>query len=118
MILFQAPSPALRPATPVAGAGGDCLNTLLYVGLGLVAVGLVITFVGLGEKGFRTVEFQLVGPGLVLGGLVMAVLRVVCCVGQPWVGGSERSVVLSTRDQQESRDGADLHSMVASGGGR
>ena len=89
MILFQAPSPAIaRPATPVAG--GDCLNTLLYVGLGLVAVGLVITFVGLGEKGFRTVELQLVGPGLVLAGLVMTLLRIVCCaVPVGWGGGRD-----------------------------
>ncbi len=28
-------------------------NVILYVGLGMVAIGLVITFVGLGDKGFR-----------------------------------------------------------------
>ena len=31
-------------------------NVVLYVGLGMVAIGLVITFVGLGDKGFRLVE--------------------------------------------------------------
>ena len=34
---------------------------VLYVGLGMVAIGLVITFVGLGDKGFQTVELKLIG---------------------------------------------------------
>ena len=46
----------------------------------MVAIGLVITFVGLGEKGFKTVEMKLVGPGLVVGGLVLALLRILCCL--------------------------------------
>jgi hypothetical protein len=29
---------------------------LLYVGLGLVCIGLIITVVGLGEKGFQTLQ--------------------------------------------------------------
>ena len=41
-------------------AGGG--HTVLYIGLGLVAVGLVISCVGLGERGFLTVELQVVGP--------------------------------------------------------
>ena len=41
------------------------VSALLYVGLGLVAVGMVITFVGLGEKGFKSFQLRLVGPGLV-----------------------------------------------------
>ena len=40
-------------------AGGG--HTVLYIGLGLVAVGLVISCVGLGERGFLTVELQVVG---------------------------------------------------------
>ena len=28
-------------------------NVVLYVGLGMIAIGLVITFVGIGDKGFR-----------------------------------------------------------------
>ena len=36
-------------------------NVVLYVGLGMVAIGLVITFVGLGDKGFQTVELKLIG---------------------------------------------------------
>ena len=40
-------------------------NVILYLGLGMVAVGLVITFVGLGDKGFKTLELKLIGPSLV-----------------------------------------------------
>ena len=42
----------------------------------MVAVGLVITFVGLGEKGFRTTELQIIGPGLVGGGVILAIVRI------------------------------------------
>lgn len=40
-------------------------NAFLYVGLGTVAIGLVIAFVGTGEKGFKTVELRLIGPSLI-----------------------------------------------------
>lgn len=40
-------------------------NAFLYVGLGTVALGLVILFVGTGEKGFKTVELRLIGPLLI-----------------------------------------------------
>ncbi len=36
-------------------------NILLYIGLGMLSIGLIITFVGLGDKGFRTLELQLIG---------------------------------------------------------
>ena len=53
--------------SPKSGAldnrGGSYI--ILYIGLGMVAVGLVITFVGLGDKGFKTLELQLVGPSLI-----------------------------------------------------
>ena len=54
-------------------------NLLLYLGLGLVAIGLIITFVGLGEKGFKTVELKLVGPVLVVGGVVLVLVRIMLC---------------------------------------
>ena len=57
----------------------DGLQVLLYVGLGIVAVGLVITCVGLGEKGFRTLELKLVGPCLVAGGVILILLRIFFC---------------------------------------
>lgn len=37
-------------------------NAFLYIGLGTIALGLVIAFVGTGEKGFKTVELRLIGP--------------------------------------------------------
>lgn len=40
-------------------------NAFLYVGLGSIAIGLVIAFVGTGEKGFKTVELRLIGPSLI-----------------------------------------------------
>lgn len=40
-------------------------NAFLYVGLGTIAIGLVIAFVGTGEKGFKTVELRLIGPSLI-----------------------------------------------------
>ena len=52
---------------------------MLYVGLGTVAVGLIITFVGLGEKGFKTVQLKMIGPGLVGCGLVLTVIRIISC---------------------------------------
>ena len=58
------------------------------MGLGMVAIGLVILCMGLGEKGFKTVEMSLVGPGLVVGGLVLSCLRICCC----FVGESLKDV--------------------------
>ena len=54
-------------------------NVVLYVGLGMAAIGLVITFVGLGDKGFRTLELKLIGPSLVGCGVFFALLRVLFC---------------------------------------
>ena len=54
-------------------------NIILYVGLGMISIGLVITFVGLGEKGFRTLELKLIGPSLVGCGVFFALLRVLFC---------------------------------------
>ena len=72
--------PEILPTTSVAGNDHkDNLNVLLYIGLGMVAVGLVITFVGLGEKGFRTTELQMIGPGLVGGGVMLAIFRILLC---------------------------------------
>ncbi|XP_014282410.1 uncharacterized protein [Halyomorpha halys] len=55
-------------------------NALLYVGLGTVAIGLVIAFVGTGEKGFKTLELRLIGPTLIAGGLLCCLLRIFLCV--------------------------------------
>lgn len=37
-------------------------NAFLYIGFGTTALGLVIAFVGTGEKGFKTTELRLIGP--------------------------------------------------------
>jgi len=53
---------------------------LLYVGLGTIAIGLVILFVGTGEKGFKTLELRLIGPTLIGSGLLCCLVRVFLCV--------------------------------------
>lgn len=58
---------------------GGSANVILYVGLGMISVGLVITFVGLGEKGFKTLELKLIGPSLVGCGVFFTLLRVLFC---------------------------------------
>ena len=45
----------------------------------MICIGLVITFVGLGDKGFRTLELKLIGPSLVGCGVFFALLRVLFC---------------------------------------
>ena len=54
---------------------GVGLNIFLYTGLGMVAIGLVLTVVGVGEKGFKTVEMKLLGPALLVVGAVLSILR-------------------------------------------
>jgi hypothetical protein len=46
----------------------------------MVAVGLIITFVGLGDKGFQTLELKLIGPSLVGCGMIFALLRILYCI--------------------------------------
>ena len=41
----------------------------------MVAIGLVLTVVGVGEKGFRTLEMKLLGPALLVVGFVSSLLR-------------------------------------------
>ncbi|KAH8353113.1 hypothetical protein KR084_008983 [Drosophila pseudotakahashii] len=59
-------------------------NAFLYVGLGTVALGLVIAFVGTGEKGFKTTELRLIGPSLIGNtnrlGLICCILRILFCI--------------------------------------
>ena len=47
------------------------INILLYLGFVLVAVGVIITSVGLGDRGFRTLELRMVGPLLLLSLLLL-----------------------------------------------
>ncbi|GLH14824.1 Uncharacterized protein GBIM_19134 [Gryllus bimaculatus] len=62
------------------GHQSEAANALLYVGLGTVAIGLVISFVGTGEKGFKTLELRLIGPSLIGSGLLCCLVRIFLCV--------------------------------------
>lgn len=54
-------------------------NMLLYIGLCAVALGLVIAFVGTGEKGFKTVQLRLIGPIMIGFGTFCCCLRIIFC---------------------------------------
>ena len=45
----------------------------------MMAIGLIITFLGLGDKGFKTLELKLIGPSLVGCGVFFALLRILFC---------------------------------------
>ena len=47
-------------------------DSWLYIGLGLGAVGLVVTVVGLGDKGFQTIELKVVGPSVIFLGILVS----------------------------------------------
>ncbi|KAG6461566.1 hypothetical protein O3G_MSEX012712, partial [Manduca sexta] len=66
----------------VEGANGDTWGVarLLYAGLGTLAVGLVVYFVGTGDKGFKTPALRLVGPSLIVAGLACCLLRIAFCI--------------------------------------
>ena len=82
---------------------------MLYVGLGMAAIGLVISFVDLGDKGFKTIELRLVGPSLLGCGLSLALLQVLyctlpaacrrCCAGKDQAGD------MMNTDKMRSGDG-------------
>lgn len=62
------------------GEVSAAVNTVLYAGLGTTALGLVISFVGAGEKGFLSPELRLVGPSLLCAGLLCCLFRVLLCL--------------------------------------
>jgi len=68
-------------ATPRSIEGGGSADVILYVGLAMISLGLLITFIGIGEgtKGFKTMEMKLIGPSLVGCGVFFAVLRILFC---------------------------------------
>ncbi|CAL4104814.1 unnamed protein product, partial [Meganyctiphanes norvegica] len=55
------------------------VNVVLYVGLGLISIGLIITFVGMGDRGFKTSELKLIGPSLIGCGVLFSILRILFC---------------------------------------
>lgn len=55
------------------------VDILLYLGFILLAIGVIITSVGVGEKGFKTLELQMLGPTLLGLGVMFVLLRVLFC---------------------------------------
>ena len=53
---------------------------ILYCSIGFIMVGLVITVVGLGDKGFQSLELRLMGPIVVMCGVVVASGRIIVCL--------------------------------------
>lgn len=49
------------------------------MGLGTTAIGGVIFFVGTGEKGFKTLELRMIGPTLIVCGILCCIIRVLLC---------------------------------------
>ena len=76
---FQVQEIILHPDEGIENVKTD--NNILFIGLGLTAIGLVTLFTGLGDKGFMTLGLQLVGPCLVLAGALLVVFRVLLCFG-------------------------------------
>ena len=49
----------------VHSQNGSNSSVVLYLGLIISSVGLIIFLVGVGEKGFKSLELQLIGPSLI-----------------------------------------------------
>ncbi len=54
-------------------------DVLLWSGLAVLLTGTVVSFVGLGEKGFRTSYLRLLGPILCATGLAVVIIRIAFC---------------------------------------
>lgn len=54
-------------------------SVILYLGLGMIAVGLVITLVGLGDANFHTLGLKLIGPVLAVLGVLLCGIRILVC---------------------------------------
>ena len=76
-------------------------NVVLYVGLGMICIGLVITFVGLGDKGFKTLELKLIGPSLVGCGVFFALLRILFCTLPSCCKGCMRCCKKKQEDKEQ-----------------
>ncbi|KAK7080710.1 hypothetical protein SK128_020652 [Halocaridina rubra] len=55
------------------------VNIVLYVGFGLITLGLILTFVGIGDHGFKSPELRLIGPSLIGCGILFCLLRLFFC---------------------------------------
>ena len=50
------------------------LNLVLYVGLGIVTLGMIFVALGEGEKGFKSQHLKMVGPAMIVVGLLLALI--------------------------------------------
>ena len=74
-----------KRAAEEAGGGFSACDLLLWLGMAVLVSGLIVSFVGLGEKGFRTNYLRLLGPALCTTGLSAIVIRIFfcCCCCRP-----------------------------------
>ena len=75
-----------KKAAQEAGGGLSACDLLLWLGLAVLVSGLIVSYVGLGEKGFRTSYLRLLGPALCTTGLSAVIIRIVfccCCCMRP-----------------------------------
>lgn len=71
----------VKAKTPRRESSGAAI--VLWVGFGLVVVGVILSVVGGGEDGFAQAELQLIGPSLVGMGIFFCLLRIFACTCGP-----------------------------------
>ena len=53
----------------------------MYIGLALMSIGTTFVFIGMGEQqGFKTTQLRMTGPVLILVGVILIILRLLCCI--------------------------------------
>lgn len=84
----------------IAAGESRQFDTLLWSGLAVLLTGTVVSFVGLGEKGFRTSYLRLLGPILCGAGLAVVIFRIgICCCST----GKKKAVVAINVKEQLSK---------------
>jgi len=61
------------------GKNNSMADMIMWLGLAMLMTGTVISFIGLGEKGFRTRHLRLLGPVLIGAGFSLCFIRVALC---------------------------------------
>ena len=79
-------------------------NAALYTGLLIGSVGLLITFLGLGSRGFKTLEVKLLGPGLVGLGSLVVMFRIVILISAK----KDKHMKKETENPQKAEEPATL----------
>ena len=76
-------------------------NAVLYTGLLIGSVGLLITFLGLGSRGFKTLEVKLLGPGLVGLSSIVVIFRIVILISAKKDKQMKRETKYPQNDEDE-----------------